>query len=83
MGLYLSPVFFSALKEVQIVLPLKTVFKLNLREADVTFLVGNTPFLLHMGPYSVYVMVPLVVFGIWISNLGTCSNKGFSCDRHH
>lgn len=49
MGLYLRPVFFSALKDLQIVLPLKTVFKSNLREADVTFWWGTVLFFCTWG----------------------------------
>lgn len=46
-------VFFSAVKKLQC-LPIKIAFKLNLREADVTFwwrtVLTHRALLLHMGP---------------------------------
>lgn len=86
-GLCLRLVFFSAVKELQNPLPVKIVFKWNLRGPDVTFqwrmALRYRALLLHMGPNSVYMMVTLVIFGIWISNLGTHRAKAFCCDSHH
>lgn len=63
--------FLAALKELQSPLYFKIVFKLELREAGITFrwrtAVGGRTLLSHMIPSSVYMNV-VAILGVWMKD---------------